>query len=217
MHRAEGTGPDFDRLAAQYADAVQQPALCLLASGLGVSIWSLQRLNVGWSASQRAWAFPMHSSRGRVLGIRLRADSGRKWAVRGGREGLFVPAGLAMHDTLLVCEGATDTAAVLELGFCAIGRPSCTGGTKLLVDLVRELEPPQVVIAADRDAAGIAGAEALAGVLCLYCRSVRTISPPPGTKDIRAWRRAGGEAGDVRAAIRLARPRRPKIERRPSH
>jgi hypothetical protein len=74
---------------------------------------------------------------GRVQGIRLRFSNGRKLAVRGGREGLFVPSGLAATNQLLICEGPTDTAALLDLGFAAVGRPSCAGGTRLLVELLR--------------------------------------------------------------------------------
>ena len=107
---------------------------------LGVSVESLRRLGVGWSAKHRAWAFPMSNAAGDVLGIRLRLPGGKKLSVKGGKEGLVhsrrgplrLPSGRLL---LLIAEGPTDTAALLDLGFSAVGRPSCTGGVKLLVEL----------------------------------------------------------------------------------
>jgi len=205
---------DFGRLAAEYAAAVDTAELRDFAEELGLSVGSLTRLGIGWAAEHWAWSFPMHDTCRRVRGVRLRSWAGRKWSVKGGREGLFVPAGLDCARPLLVCEGPTDTAALLDLGFEAVGRPSCTGGTTLLAELVGHRKPPGVVVVADSDGPGRRGAEALATALLPVCRPVRVICPPCGVKDARAWKQAGATRKDVQAAIAAAPERSLRVARR---
>jgi 5S rRNA maturation endonuclease (ribonuclease M5) len=59
---------------------------------------------------------------------------------------------------VLICEGPSDTAALLDLGFSAVGRPSCNGGRKLLVELVQQRKPSSIVIVSDNDSPGQRGA-----------------------------------------------------------
>jgi hypothetical protein len=153
-----------------------------------------------------------------VVGIRLRTDSGFKFAVAGSKQGLFSPADLRVHDHLLVAEGPTDTAALLDLGSSAIGRPSCTGGTGLLVALVGRFRPASAVVVADADEPGLRGAAALAGVLAAYVPDVRVIRPPDRVKDARAWKNAGPSADavitQISAAIAAAAPVRVTVTSR---
>jgi hypothetical protein len=202
---------DFAKLAGEFQQAVRPEDLAALADCLGLSVESLVGLRVGWSKQNSAWSFPMIDADGNVQGIRLRLPDGRKLAVRGGREGLFIPSDLDLTDRVLVCEGPTDTAALVDLGFAAIGRPSCTGGTKLLVGLVERNKPSEVVIVADGDLPGQRGAQGLATVLLAYAAAVRIIAPPAGIKDARAWKLAGAAAADVRAAIDTAPVRKLKV------
>ncbi len=197
-------------MAADFRAAVRPEALARLAAALGLSVASLTRLGVGWSAKHRAWTFPMVDVDGHVLGIRLRRAGGKKTSVRGGHDGLFLPVPEApdLGGRLLVCEGPTDTAAALDLGFDAVGRPSCLGGVKLLVELVQRMKPADVVIVGDGDAPGQRGAESLASVLTAYCPAVRIITPAAPFKDARAWRQGGATAADVSAAIDVAPARR---------
>ncbi|MCC6127395.1 MAG: hypothetical protein IT426_20750 [Pirellulales bacterium] len=199
---------DFGKLADQFRQAVKPQALEKLASALGLSVESLQRLGAGWSAKHGAWTFPMRDAGGKVLGIRLRLPDGRKFSVKGGHEGLFLPDGIDAHDSLLIAEGPTDTAALLDLGFAAVGRSCCTGGVKLLIDLVRRLNPSGMVIVADADAPGQRGAESLAAILVAYSASVKVIAPPPGAKDAREWKRRGATHTNVQAAIDAAEVRK---------
>jgi DNA primase len=152
----------------------------------------------------------MVSHDGAVLGIRLRRTDGFKFAVKGGREGLFIPSGVeAEAAPLLICEGPTDTAALLDLGFRnVVGRPSCTGGAKLLCDLTRRRRPSDVVIVADGDEPGRRGAGNLASILLAHAPGVRVIAPPEGIKDAREWLKAGGRREDVEKAIDAAPVRR---------
>jgi hypothetical protein len=198
----------LDKLAEQYQAAVKPESLNKLAESMGLTTASLHRLGVGWSAKHSAWTFPMHDAQGKTLGIRLRLHSGKKMSVKGGREGLFLPKGIDAHGLLLVCEGPTDTAALLDLGFNAVGRPSCTGGVKLLIELVRKQKPNGVVIVADADVPGQRGAEYLAGVLVAYSKLVHIITPPTGIKDARQWKQCGATAADMQATFDAAPIRR---------
>jgi hypothetical protein len=196
---------DLAPLAARFQAAVIPDRLRDFARSLGLSVASLQQLGIGWAAEHRAWSFPLTDPWGQVLGIRLRNDRGFKWSVKGGREGLALPvhgphpgAGSGHRSPLLIAEGITDTAALLDFGFPNIaGRPSCTGGIKLLVQLVKLRSRPNVVIVADADEPGRRGADNLAMVLRAFVPTVQVIQPPNGIKDARAWLRAGGCRRDV--------------------
>ena len=171
--------------------------LATLADRLALSVSSLLRLSIGWSHRHSGWTFPMSDAMGNVVGIRLRLCDGRKLAVKGGKDGLFICDDLRPDGRLLICEGPTDTAALLELGFPAVGRPNCTGGTKQLVTLIGRLDIDEVVIVADADGPGRRGAESLTAVLLAYASAVRMITPPDGINDAREWKQAGATKGDV--------------------
>ncbi|MDD4862279.1 MAG: hypothetical protein PHI33_09215, partial [Smithellaceae bacterium] len=85
---------------------------------LGVSSESLSDLGMAWAWQYGAWAFPMRDGAGGVVGIRLRGETGKKWAVAGSRQGVFMPtAWPESTQVALICEGPTDTAAALSIGF----------------------------------------------------------------------------------------------------
>lgn len=184
-----------------------------LAQQLGVSAESLRRLGLGqmspdhaaqWGFTfhRGAWTFPMKLATGEVVGIRIRLNSGKKLAINGSRNALFIPSELSSPITqLLIAEGESDTAALLDLGYAAIGRPGCTNGVDMIVKYVRRNGVQDVVIVADRDEEGLQGAVALATSVRAYIRTVRIIQPPQGIKDARAWRKAGATRADVDAQI----------------
>lgn len=195
---------DLGGLAERCRQVVTLLELRGLAESLGLSVESLRRLRIGWHAYHRAWTFPMQDHLGQVRGIRLRFTDGRKKAVFGGHDGLFIADGLTYSTPLLIAEGPTDTAALLDLGFEAVGRPSCTGGVALCADLARAHWPLDMVVVADADVCGQRGAESLAVALLPYSRAIRLIRPPEGIKDARAWKMAGATFADVQAAIDAA-------------
>jgi len=181
-----------------------------LAQALGVSQAALRDIGAVRSPESGAWAFPMCDPDGKIVGIRLRADNGRKWAVKGSRAGLMYGEEWAKYATVLICEGPTDTAAAMTLGFGAVGRPSCRGQEDMVRDTIRSYRG-DVVIVSDRDSPkkrpdgtlffpGREGAEQLAKSLK---RPLRIILPP--CKDIRAWLRTGATAIGVQALIGAAR------------
>ena len=157
--------PDFAKLAEAAARNTPLELLERLADSLGLSAESLRRLGAGWLSGRRAWGFPMRDASGRIVGVRLRFPNGRKLSVKGGKEGLFIPEGLPPGGRLLVCEGPTDCGACLDWGFAAIGRPSCNGGVRHVVEMAQRLRPAEVVVVGDGDAPGRLGAERLASIL----------------------------------------------------
>jgi 5S rRNA maturation endonuclease (ribonuclease M5) len=195
--------PDFwARMVKQYQSQLTEAALTRLANTLGLSARSLRLLSVGWSAKHRAWTFPMRDAGLRIVGIRLRREDGSKFCVKGSKEGLFIPDnfGQSTDSTLIICEGATDVAALLDLGFRGvIGRPSCLGGVKLIVELCRGRRFSEVVIFADNDLPGQRGAQKLACELSLYVPKLRIVTPP--AKDVREWKRNGANRADIERAI----------------
>lgn len=194
---------DLGALADRFRASIEDSGRQWLAKDLGVTWESLDRLRTGWSRQDGAFSFPMMNAAGDVMGIRLRRHDGRKFAVKGGHDGIFLPEGIEPGGRLLIAEGVSDCAALLDLGFNAIGRPSCRGAVRVTINLVRQLNPIDVVVAADPDQVGMDGAEHL--VRQLICLApVRIIVPPQGIKDARAWVQAGATPADINAAIDAA-------------
>lgn len=198
----EGQARDFGQMATECQSRLMDDRLQTLASSLGLSAQSLQRLRVGWDG--HAFTFPMFDDCGKTIGIRRRFPNGSKVSVKGGRNGLFIPADLAEVGPLLICEGPTDTAAALDLGFAAIGRPNCSSLVEMTVRAVRDHD--EIVVVADNDAVGRMGADRLASVLALCCPCVRIVHPPAGIKDLRQWFHANLTADVLQEVIAATCP-----------
>jgi phage/plasmid primase-like uncharacterized protein len=210
-------GAEVDHRLAEIADrwfrSIDDQTCHRFATSLGVSHDSLTLLRMGWAADYRATSWPMVDANARVIGIRLRCpETARKWAVVGSRAGLFVPAGLAEVRRLFVCEGPTDTAALLSIGLDAVGVPSAGGVPDLLARLIRRLMPADVVIVADGDGPGRVGADRLAAAV-IPVRPVRVMSPPDGVKDSRAWVGLGATRHTIEDAAEAASLRSLRIGR----
>ncbi len=173
---------DFAGLMASWS----ANGLSAFASTLGVKSEALQSLGCVWADTYRAWAFPMRSGDGSVIGIRLRNDAGHKWAVKGSKQGLFCSSYPA-SETGFVCEGPTDTAAAISIGLWAVGRPSCLGGNEHLKTLFRIKGVRRAVLLADNDAPGIQGAERLSSEIGLP--TALLVLP---SKDVREFVKVGG-------------------------
>jgi hypothetical protein len=204
-------GPDARKFTASAAP----DELEMLARDLGVSAASLSRLGCGWSTPHRAWTFPMKDARERVVGIRLRAASGDKFAITGSSNALFIPDGLTMNGPLCLEEGPTSTAAVLDCGHDCIGRPSCSSCVDMTLEWIMDhANGPRrdIVIIANNDQArfrpdgsrfypGQDGAARLAAALHPHVRSVKVVLPLTG-KDSREWMRAGATRRSLDFAIK---------------
>jgi hypothetical protein len=184
-----------------------------LSKTLGVSQRSLERLQVGHNG--QGYTFPMRDGRENIIGIRVRGEKS-KWYVPGSRNGLFWPERVYSGSDwpLVICEGPTDCAALLDLEFDAIGRPSCSGGTEHVMEFLRG-KRRDVIIMSDNDEPkerpdgsvwfpGQEGAAKLAYQIKPFVRSVK-ICHPPAHKDIRDWKTAGATKQVVMAIIKNAR------------
>jgi len=191
---------DIGVLAQIYEKHADKKQLDSLSASLGLTASSLRRLGVG-RMSGYAWTFPMSEPDGRAVGLRLRLEDGSKISLSGSRNGLFIPKDLGNPEMLFVAEGPTDTAALLDLGFSAVGRPSCNSGTRHLTELLGRLRPNTTIIVADGDTPGQVGAKSLASALSVHVQHIRIITPPSGNKDVRAWKQAGAMATDILSAI----------------
>jgi hypothetical protein len=127
----------------------------------------------------------MSDGYGNIVGIRLRNDRG-KFAVRGSRQGIFT-ATVPPQKTLFVCEGPTDTAAAVELGLFAVGRPNCCCGGAEIRIYARRQGVARVVVISDNDKPGLDGARKVGGEV----RLPFAIYVPPA-KDLREFVRLGG-------------------------
>ena len=166
----------------------------LLARDLGVSASACFWLGAVWATPQyRGWAWPMRDGYYEYVGIRLRSPEGRKWAVKGSHQGLFLPT-IDPQETCYVCEGPTDTAAALSMGLFAIGRPSCLGCEVEVARLFRRLDVRRAVIVADADDPGFNGARKLAASL-----PIPSVVIVPPTKDLRAFYQMGGTRAMIEA------------------
>ncbi|MDC3224894.1 hypothetical protein OAU26_08175 [Mariniblastus sp.] len=190
--RPEQPQRDWPPLAERYQRAMTDPGYRHLASELELSVDSLRRLQVGWDGSKSASTWPMRNADGVVVGIRTRTGNGKR--AIGGTDGnglIFDPAGLT-PDYLLICEGPTDTAALLDSGFdSVVGRPSCRGGTVYIISIIERLRPAAVLLIPDRDEAGLSGfgelAAAIASSGCIELHRIDAITPPEGINDTRQW------------------------------
>lgn len=123
----------------------------LLPSLLGVSDASIAALDARRYSNEKAWGVPMRDGDNKIIGIHLRCDDGSKKAIVGSRNGLFLAQGIEPQKIAFICEGASNTAALLTMGFYAIGRPSCNSGSDMLKVALNRLGVHRIVIVADND------------------------------------------------------------------
>lgn len=180
-------------LATKMVAACDDGRLGRFAESLGVQPFSLRMLRVGWFASSDAFSFPMFRYGQRLIGIRLRSETGKKWAIKGSRQGLFMPLQWpSAKKGVLICEGPTDTAAMLTMGFNAIGRPSAMGSHALMEEAV---SGRPVCIISDSDDVGRDSAMRLAIHLRKSCPRVGILIPRQ--KDARDWVRSGATKEEI--------------------
>ena len=186
------------KLMRDWVAATSTASLAAFAASLGVRRASLVAVGAAWAPPHAAWAFPMCDGFGNVVGIRLRNERG-KFAVRGSRQGIFIAteesrtlnleprSSNAAQRTLFVCEGPTDTAAALDLGLFAAGRPNCCCGGLEVRTYARRHKCAQAVIVSDNDKPGLDGARKVGAEL----RMPYAVYVPPA-KDLREFCGLGG-------------------------
>lgn len=193
--------PEMKSLAIDMHLSITPKQLALISKTLGLSAISLRRMRIGWSSKNRAMSFPMREPAGGVIGIRLRTLKGDKFSVKGGHSGLFIPTETNETGPLLITEGPTDTAALLDLGFNVLGRPSQTGAKEMIAAYcARFTKPRDVVILKNNDVTGSRaleltnmGVDSLIQQLrwVMQVQGIKILTPPIPYKDSRDWLKAG--------------------------
>ena len=169
--------------------------LAQLADALAVDTDALRRLRTRFTPRRRYACWPMCNAKGITIGYRVRPDHGKKFALttltHASKNGLFCPTGIPVPcKRLIVCEGPTDTAAVLSMGFEAIGRPNCSARLDMTCQWIAYRKARSVIIIADADGPGHVGACKLADKLWRRTRELKVIYPPRNN-DVRDWRANG--------------------------
>ncbi len=182
--------------------------------GVPAEVWARLAKQVG-----ARWAIDERNAAGEVIGTAYRDATGKdKTSAPRSKRGLIVAwplhnyAGSSAADPILVCEGASDTAAMMGLGFDAVGVPMTGHCGEMLAELLADRH---VVIVADADEPGRRGALKIAAALLPRCASVRIIEPPEGKKDARDAVIAGANREAFIALANAAAPL--KAERCPIH
>lgn len=204
---------DWLGLCNQYRRACRRNSLQWLANDLGVSAGSLKRLRVGWNEQRRAFSFPMREANGNPVGIRYRAYSGAKFSELHSSEGLFfLPVDL-IPDYLVIVEGASDAAAMMDLGFLSVvGRANCRGNVGQIETLCRRLNPQVVVMIPDSDFVGVQGANQLRLRIERQSICVKTLVLPNEIKDVRACVQSTKNADWLADQIGTLTETSPKLE-----
>jgi len=160
-----------------------------LAIRWGVSRKTIKDLGCGWIRSEGAWTFPVRNELCEIVGIqRIYPDNSKKM-IRGSRIGIFVPTGIDWKDYIIICEGASDTATAIDIGFPnSIGRLSATCGNKIIKEFIKGID---VIIVTDNDIPGIKGAEKLATDLTKQNKC--SIIYPSEGKDLRDFVKIKGK------------------------
>ena len=198
-HFFDGPRPKFQAKAPPPVHRIDAASIMLslpsgfqyeLAQSLGVSVESLMSLGCRFAPAKSAHAFPMSDGQGSTIGIRLRNDAGMKWAWPGSKQGIFLPTMVpdrarieyGAFERAYLPEGPTDTAALLSMGLCAIGRPTCNFNGEYIREALQRLGIKEIY-------PGIEGAYKLKKELGV--RSVVWMPPSP-VKDAREFYRRGG-------------------------
>lgn len=168
---------DWDSFVLRYPRTKTSPWQQIPADWLA-RVWAVREGPLGWLMS-------LYDD-GRIVGAQWRYPDGSKQQVKYSGEGVFLPAvdELICFDgrTIYVCEGFSDSVFLSYLqGVCVVGK-LCATANKVAARYIKGMMPKYVIIVADADNIGIAGAKRL-GEMIQPIRS--KIVKPVGGKDIR--------------------------------
>ena len=186
---------EWSKLQHEFRRTLKPLYLSQLARQLGVSATSLQSIGIGWHSKLGVFTFPMFDAWGNVIGLRTRNRYGRKRALPGSSNGLFMRIGLLddeaeKSDCVLIAEGPTDTAALIDAGTrVVVGLPGCRSGWEFVIPVLAKLNAQRVMLLCDNDEAGLSAFADLATKLSTTMpkECIGAIVPPKGIKDAREW------------------------------
>ena len=191
----------WKELSEKSRSNISDSSVLKLAEDLAVSPESLYALNIGFA--EHAYTFPMRNGDGEIVGIRKRPyrDPHSKRCIGGGNQGLFIPEGVTRANVDMICEGESDTAAAVTLGFAAIGRPGSTACQGEAVRFLSHKLNACTCIVADSNETGTTGAGLQAAALVEAGIPCRLLCVPDPHEDLRDWLKSGLTASDLVKAI----------------
>jgi hypothetical protein len=201
---------DASSHAQRFERAITTDQIAAVSTELGVSVESLRRLRIGWCQEHDAPAFPMWQ-RGTICGIRI-WKHGAKFCLLDSQNGFFIPRGFSSDlDVVYIVEGPTDTAALLDMGLDAIGKPNVNACTNELISWLLEHRPGLAVFVGENDnpdargvVAGIDKTKEQCSRATAAGLSTAFVLPPRG-KDVREWKtRYGGTRDMLELLVRNA-------------
>ncbi|KKK66450.1 hypothetical protein LCGC14_2963960 [marine sediment metagenome] len=152
------------------------------AKYLGLPVQSIVQMCATYDTGLAALAFPMYNEDRQTTGVRYRRRDSTKFSFKGGREGVFISVWFVPSRLTIVTEGPTDAAAVIATGLInVVGKPSCTGGDRIIGRLLKDNPDTPVIMVADPDEPGKAGGLNLANSLPNFCA---VICPPKDIRDV---------------------------------
>jgi 5S rRNA maturation endonuclease (ribonuclease M5) len=174
---------------------------------MGLSLRSLIDMQTTYDSDKAALAAPMFNERGLPSGVRFRRADGRKYSLKGGREGVFMSRHYSPYKLIWLVEGHSDAAACCEIGFKnVVGRPNCSGGLQVIKGLLNNATRTPVIVIADPDDPGRQGATTL----------IQSIPNPAivivGPADLRRFLTNGLDKGKITTKSLQNRCRRAIIE-----
>ena len=119
-------------------------------------------------------------------------DNGDKRWIDGSTPGLFFPRRSGRGSILLVCEGLSDTQTATSMRYHTCGRASATQSTTELIDYISINSFNTIVLVADNDKPGIAGANECMKKLLEHHTRVMVVIPPKDGWDLTDWVEAQG-------------------------
>lgn len=113
--------PNFEKDWNELRQVVTPQSIIIFAEKLGVDAMALCMLDCHWSIEDKAWAFPIKDSRMNIVGIRLIAENGNQWVVKGSSGGLFIPNDVNHCESIIFVQGPIQCAKFISSGKAAIG------------------------------------------------------------------------------------------------
>jgi hypothetical protein len=180
-------------------------ALRPLAERLGLEVWPLQMLGVGYKVG--VWYTPTvrfgKNGKPEITGLLKRRCDGFKFSEKGSQLGVIIGRNFFERrgSEIVVCEGTSDCATMLQLGYRVIGKPSVRIGDGIITQIAR-MNPSgdsgKIIIVADDDSdkpeknssykIGLKRAVALAN---RFPQGRARIMINPDYKDVRQWYLSG--------------------------
>lgn len=171
---------------------------------------AVSALRPGYNRRLDAMCFPMFGPDLTICGIRTRhVATGEKRAYIGSANGIFVTEGVARGCAMLVVgEGPTDAAALVQAGFPAVaGMPGATCGFDAMDALIAYVRPARLLLVADPNRVGRACMTTVARNAAPIVPHIARVEPPDRIKDARAWVVWGADRWDILKAATAVKGR----------